>query len=50
MKKMGGVLLEMGEAVTKSNFQTLGLLEKGDNREVLRCCNFSKEKPNKSLK
>ena len=37
---MGGVLLEMGEAVTKGKFQTVGLFEKGVNREVLRCCNY----------
>lgn len=32
--KKGGVLLEMGETVTKTNFQTVGLLEKGVDREV----------------
>lgn len=50
MKKMGGALLEMGEVVTKSNLQTAGLLEKGVNRQVLRFCNFSGEKPHKPFK
>ena len=50
MEKMGGVLLEMGETVTKTNFQTVGLLEKGVDREVLGCCTFLREKQHKSLR
>ena len=50
MEKMRGVLLEMGETVTKTNFQTVGLLEKAVDREVLGCCTFLREKQHKSLR
>jgi len=34
MEKRGGASLEVGKAVTKSNLLTVGLLERGVNREV----------------